>query len=467
VARHWLAAGPQHAAKAWRAAVAAAEAARKVYAYDEAVELRRAALGAAEHDHELTSADRYELLVGLADALQLAGNWVELRSIVREALRVGVELDDVDRLLRAATMLSTNALWQPGGFGDIDDEVISMLRSVLDRLPPGDSPSRCRAMLTVASEIFYSSTHQERWALCEEAVAMARRLGEPRLLLWALLSTVLPIWRPASAAERLEITAEAIELARELGDGIALSTAMTQHATASSELGDPGRVLHLVDKAREQAVAERHLFAQLVLDGLEIPWRAMRDEFDVVDTLLADMASLHERTEVQQSGDALMGALLMKLVWGGHEEVLLEQMGSLEAVTVVPPESSVAAMLCRVGRVDEAREYLRDRVLNLSPDWWFSSMVVSMAAEASLYTGRADIAAEAYAVLVDLRGRPACAGSGSCVGPVDAFLAMAARATGERDLATRHAADAVRLCEEWQVPVAARWFARVRETFDF
>jgi hypothetical protein len=44
---------------------------------------------------------------------------------------------------------------------------------------------------------------------------------------------------------------------------------------------------------------------------------------------------------------------------------------------------------------------------------------------------------------------------------------MAAEAAGERDLATRHAREAARLCEEWQVPLAARWFAGVRETFGF
>lgn len=467
VARHWLEAGPQHARHAWRAASEAAEAARRLYAYDEAVDLRREALEAAEHDPGLSLTDRYELLVGLAVALQLAGNWIELRSVVRQALRVADELDDVERLLRAASMLSTNALWQPGGFGDIDEDVIAMLRSVLDRLPAGDSSMRCRAMVSIASETFYASTRQERWALCEEAIAMARRLEDPKLLLWALLTSVLPIWRPASAGQRVELTEEAMALATRLGDGIALSTALVQHATARSELGRIDGLLDLLARARDQARQERHLFALLVLDGLEISWRAMRGELDLVDVLLADMAALHERMEVEQSGDALTGAVLMKMIWGGQTEALLEQMAGLEAVTVIPPEASVAAMLCRVGRVDEAREYLRDKTIELTGDWWFSSMVAAMAAEAALHTGRTDLAAEAYLVLSPMRGQPACAGSGTCVGPVDAFLAMAAWATGERDLATRHAEDAARLCEEWEVPLVAQWFAGVRETFGF
>ena len=47
------------------------------------------------------------------------------------------------------------------------------------------------------------------------------------------------------------------------------------------------------------------------------------------------------------------------------------------------------------------------------------------------------------------RSRPSratwpCAGSGNALGPVDAFLAMAAAATGEAELAARHADDALR-----------------------
>ncbi len=46
VARHWLAAGPQHAADAWRATRTAAAAARRVFAYDEAATLLRAGVTA-------------------------------------------------------------------------------------------------------------------------------------------------------------------------------------------------------------------------------------------------------------------------------------------------------------------------------------------------------------------------------------------------------------------------------------
>jgi hypothetical protein len=94
-------------------------------------------------------------------------------------------------------------------------------------------------------------------------------------------------------------------------------------------------------------------------------------------------------------------------------------------------------------------------------------MIWAMAAETSMYLRLPELASTTYALLVPLKGRPASAGSGTALGPVDAFLAMAAEATGERDLATRHAQDASRLCEEWRIPLAAEWFARIRSNYGF
>jgi hypothetical protein len=53
------------------------------------------------------------------------------------------------------------------------------------------------------------------------------------------------------------------------------------------------------------------------------------------------------------------------------------------------------------------------------------------------------------------------------IGPVDAFLALAAVATGERELATEHADAALELCREWEIPLAAEWFRDQRDRYGF
>jgi hypothetical protein len=61
----------------------------------------------------------------------------------------------------------------------------------------------------------------------------------------------------------------------------------------------------------------------------------------------------------------------------------------------------------------------------------------------------------------------ASAGSGPALGPVDAFLALAAAAVGEAGLATRHADDAEALCERWEIPAVGRWFRELRDQYGF
>jgi len=91
----------------------------------------------------------------------------------------------------------------------------------------------------------------------------------------------------------------------------------------------------------------------------------------------------------------------------------------------------------------------------------------ALGAESALALGDRDLAATTYALLAPHAGEMACAGSGSAFGPVDAFLAMAAAATGEADLAARHASDALELCREWRLPLVAEWFDDQRDRYGF
>jgi hypothetical protein len=44
---------------------------------------------------------------------------------------------------------------------------------------------------------------------------------------------------------------------------------------------------------------------------------------------------------------------------------------------------------------------------------------------------------------------------------------MAAAASGERELAARHADAALKLCAAWQVPLVSDWFTRQRDRYAF
>jgi hypothetical protein len=89
------------------------------------------------------------------------------------------------------------------------------------------------------------------------------------------------------------------------------------------------------------------------------------------------------------------------------------------------------------------------------------------AAEASLYVRDTQLAARVYPLLAPFAGRSCSVGSSMASGPVDAYLALAAAASGDRVLAARHADDAAALAREWDLPLLGAWLARLREDHGF
>jgi DNA-binding SARP family transcriptional activator len=470
VARHWLAAGPRYVDRAWPAAQAAARSATAVFAYVEALEMLEYALNAQDEDAASTPTDRFEVLNDLADVLRRAGRWVELREVAHEAIEVAEEAGDIDLLIRAGAMTSTGALWTPGG-GEVDELIVAALRSALDRLPADDEARRCRVMVSLAGEIYYGATPQEREALAEEAVAMARRLDDPALLVNILIRAVIAIWRGANAPQRLEMMTEAARIARDRGDAVGLVSALALRAEAAGELGEVAVLDECLAEGRAEADRIRHVYAQLVLDSIEVSWLALRGDFDAVAKRIAEMGEIGQVVTIPGAQESIAGALMMQALWQDGEAMVLAALETMPVDGLVNTAPPVLVILCRLGRVEDARVYLashREHVDRaLSVDTWYSPMAWSMVAEAASHLADRELAAAAYERLAGLSGQFACAGTGSAIGPVDMFLAMAAHTNGQDDLAARHADEAVAQCEAWAVPLARDWCVRERERLGF
>jgi hypothetical protein len=127
----------------------------------------------------------------------------------------------------------------------------------------------------------------------------------------------------------------------------------------------------------------------------------------------------------------------------------------------------VLTFLLRAGEDATARSHAATHPLTIVPPDWMAMLNWGCAAEAALGLGDQAMGAAAYAVLAPYPGRTVCAGSGNAMGPVDAFLALAAATVGDLDLAARHADDAERLMEEWQIPLAAQWLRDQRDRHGF
>ena len=88
-------------------------------------------------------------------------------------------------------------------------------------LPPQDSEVRARVLARLAAGplgVEGDPSRSRRFALTAEAVEIARRLGDPAVLAWALDGRKVAIWAPDTLEEQWEIMDELREIAERCGD---------------------------------------------------------------------------------------------------------------------------------------------------------------------------------------------------------------------------------------------------------
>ena len=160
LARHWLAAGPVHAARAWPAAAEAARLATAAFAHEEAVDLYLAALAAQLIDPRAGTLERFDLLLKLAEVAAYAGTWQHVVAAAVEAVRIAAAAGDPSRVARAAVELTRHSVWTPQEFGVVDDDLVEDLREALRLTGETDSVERVRLSLALACQLYYAEDRQ-------------------------------------------------------------------------------------------------------------------------------------------------------------------------------------------------------------------------------------------------------------------------------------------------------------------
>ena len=218
IARHlYLAAPVGDAGEALDYLVRAADRAAAVFAYEEAAVHYRHALELLAPAGDASGARRSELLLSLGDAQWRAGDGAEARTTFEEAIECARGLGNGQLLARAALGYVTAlggfllyARFEVGGTG------VGLLEEALAALPPGDSSLRSHLLAHLALEMYSGNEPGERRVgVSQEAIEMARRLGDSEALVTALHSRHWALTTPGMALERLAHTEEMLRVARE------------------------------------------------------------------------------------------------------------------------------------------------------------------------------------------------------------------------------------------------------------
>ncbi len=470
LAHHWLAAGPVHADRAWRAAGTAAQQARRSFAHTEAIDLLVAAITAHRLDPRATTAERYDLLVDLATVASLAARWDLVLTSAREAVAIARASDDPERVARAAAELTRSSVWTSQEYETVDEDLVDDLRAALARSGGQDSATRCTLMLALSCQLYYApGTHAEIDALVAEGMAMARRLDDPALLQWAARTASLAIWRSDRLDERQMLAAEEVTAARRHGDELGAAIGLVTMATNAIELGERAAYEEYSRRAAAIARRRRLYFAEFVLDFMDLNLAAMRGDADDVAGLSGRMREIHSGATLLASEFVEFGINYSVGLW---DPDVADGLAGLVGTLLEGPSAEFALdaafqILARSHHAEELGSLLdRHRLPPVQHDW---GTVHTAAARAEIAHELDDpvLAAQAAQWLRRYSGRIALSGSSVVLGPADGYLAMAEATVGNGAAATTAADRALTLASAWNLTRYTDWLLGQRQRAGF
>lgn len=460
LAHHFFEAAPAgEAEKALVYASRAAARAATVLAYEEAERLYRDALSALELAAGPRAERRCELLLALGDVQTRAGDTVAAQETFLAAAEAARSAALPEHLARAALGYGGRFVWSRGW----DDRVlVPLLEEALEGIGTEDGELRVRLLSRLAGGPLRDSPEREpRASLSAEAVGMARRLGDPELLSYALVGRWEATWWPENPEERLEIAVELVGLS---DPGHDLENAFEAHHHYAATLFELGRLdeteveLAVMTKLAKELRQPAQLWAATSVAALAA---VARGQFASAEELVSESLLLGERA---QHGDAVVASRVQTFLVR-REQGRLEEVGEAIAVSLgeFPTRRSLfgsvlANLHATLGRhrdASRALDLLGDlATLPRDNEWLFA---LSLLPEACALVGDRARAAVLYELLAPYADRLAVDLSDGVNGGVSRPLGLLAGVLGRPDDAVRHLEDAVQLDTEFG---AWPWVAR-------
>jgi DNA-binding winged helix-turn-helix (wHTH) protein/tetratricopeptide (TPR) repeat protein len=430
------------AKKALDYAIGAGRWARDRLAYEEASRYFERAIDLLELQDESDEPLRCDLLLELGEAQLRATDVSAARSSLQRAAELARGLNEPERLARAACAIGQTQ--GPFVKGAVDPQVVTMLEAALARLPRHDSALRARTLASLVLAEYWDYERIERSTqLCEEALAMARRVGDSNTLLFVLSAVISSRWGPDFVEERAELAGEAIRLGESAGVKEEVLDARVLRLTAWFELVKMDAVdAELAEISR--LTSELH---QTEADEY-LPWfksaRAiMVGDFDQGEELAGEFLD-HAQRRGDQTG-LLSFALqftLLRWIQGRGDEIHDVVVDLCERHPAVPTfRAMLARVLCDLGRFGEARREVERIWPEGGPGLpkklgWTTTM--ALLAETVVLLGDQNRAAALYREIAPYSRRHFTAGGAAYLGSVPRFLGMLAGELGHWDMAERH-----------------------------
>jgi tetratricopeptide (TPR) repeat protein len=434
-------------APARRYAIAAAEQATELLAYEEAAAHYRRALTVFEDD----DSGRCEVLLALGRVQWHAGD-DEARHTFLTAADSAARRGAAEQLARAALGLGER-YWEAVYVGP---RYRRLLEEAVSAIGPADGRLRALLLTRLAVNLAFATEHDRATALSAEALGMARRLGDEDVLVAALLARHVTQLDVRHLDERLAIAEELASVR-----GIHRELSAEVHQWRLYDLVEAGEL----DAARHEQTQLDALAQQLrqpLFHSIAVGWRGIWAELagDVeLAERCADECLRHgQRAHTQDALSTWAAKLLMLRRREGRLAELAPMVERLArgAARGSGWRAAFGMLQAETGHLEEART-IYEQELARGPEalprgiFWLTSVV--LLSEVGALLGDEDGARTLYRALEPHASRNVVVGYCSCWGPVDGTLTLLAATSGDRALAARHLRRALARTRAMEAPL--------------
>ena len=405
-------------------------------AYDEAVGHFEGALALGPDDPAM----RLRLLLGLGDALWRVGDARARPTFLRAAeLARGTDAAGFG----AAVVGYAQTYYTETG--SADPVLPGLLEEALRVVPAGEAGLRARLLGRLASALYLvAGAEARRLALSEEALACARRSGDPTTIAAALLARHTVRWVPGTTEERLALVDEVIASEAQGADVSLVLRGLLQRVEDLLELGDVTAAERGLAVLAQRATAARDAvglwYAHLFRANLAI----LAGRFDDAERLAGEALAIAPAREGSNAPQFFAMQLFFARREQGRVAELEPRLAALAAEFANLPVWRCGLLLLHLelGRRERAAAELAalgaDDFARLPRDVnWVPALVFCV--EAAYGVGDATRAAVLFRLLEPHASHAVAVGSGTvCLGSVARAVALAAATAGREADAVRY-----------------------------
>lgn len=386
------------------------------------------------------AARRCEILLALGEAYVRAGDLARATQRFLDAVTDARHDANADLFARAVLGFADVGLGVPHRLPD--PQIVALIDEARQRLGSGDHVLHAQLLARLAKEHRAAPDQAPRLTFSQQAVDMARRLGDPMTLAAALSARHFVLWNSPDVDARLQLASETIALADQLGDRETALLARTNRIVDLMWVGDPRRLdaeIALHGQLTETVRHPRHLWMTALFQAMRALWRG---QWDVADSFAQHALALGERTGSQL---ALINPWVQVFAVRRAQGRLAQEEHMLHPFVHWFPDSPVpgtllAVLHCELDRPDQARAEF-DRVAHDD----FAALaqetrldVLPFLAEVAAAVSDTRRAQVLYRLLQPYKDRNVTFGPSVCLGATDHYLAILAATMRQLETAEQH-----------------------------